>query len=249
VGSYTKLIALSSYTEEWIRRIWKCDSEIIHPPVKNRVPSSTGANADTSPLIATVGRFFDPKFGHSKKQMEMLTAFADMAGSRDGVGDWRLAFIGGVDAASRDYVMRIRRAAQNLPIDVHVNASGEVVEATLARAQIYWHAGGYGEDEQRHPERFEHFGISVVEAMAAGAVPLVFGAGGPAEIVRDGIDGFHWHTLEQLARVTRRLMNDEDLRREMSTSARARARDFEPSVFDEKLLALIGSLKPTPQIR
>ena len=29
-----------------------------------------------------------------------------------------------------------------------------------ASASIYWHGAGLGEDPQRHPERFEHFGIS-----------------------------------------------------------------------------------------
>jgi hypothetical protein len=30
-----------------------------------------------------------------------------------------------------------------------------------------------GEDPERHPDRFEHFGITTVEAMSAGAVPVV----------------------------------------------------------------------------
>ncbi len=255
VSSYTKFLANSRYTQKWVERIWHCGSQVIHPPVRGRrAPDEDGGAVDghspmsakspvpKSCVIASVGRFFDPNLGHSKKQLEMLTAFADMARSREGVDDWRLVLVGGADGASRDYVLRIRRAAQDLPIDVHVNAGRDVVDESLSEASIYWHASGYDEDEQRHPERFEHFGISVVEAMAAGAVPLVFGAAGPAEIVRDGIDGFHWHTLEQLARVTRRLMHDDELLQRMSQSARVRARDFAPEVFDEHIRALVESL-------
>ena len=55
-----------------------------------------------------------------------------------------------------------------------------------SRASLFWHAAGHGQDDRRHPERLEHFGITTVEAMAHGAVPLVFPAGGPAEVVADG---------------------------------------------------------------
>lgn len=235
--TYTRFIANSRYTQDWIRRIWDCDSEVVHPPVRNRVEGDSKAHS-----IVSIGRFFDPDLGHSKKQMEMLTAFADMVRSHLGAGDWRLALIGGADSVSRDFVMRIRRAARDLPIDVLVNAKREVIDDALAHASIYWHASGYGEDELHHPERLEHFGIAVVEAMAAGVVPVVYGAGGPVEIVRHGIDGFHWHTLEQLAQFTRRLMNDESLRAEMSESARKRASEYSPSVFDDRLRLLIASL-------
>ncbi len=236
VTSYTTFIANSRYTQKWIRKIWKVDSDIVFPPVTGRESAATKAH-----VIASIGRFFDPSLGHSKKQMEMLTAFADMARSHEGVGDWRLALVGGADAPSRNFVMRIRRAAQDLPIDVHVNAPRDIVDETLTSASIYWHAGGYGEDEHRHPERFEHFGISIVEAMAAGAVPLVFGVAGPAEIVRHGIDGFHWHTLEQLAQQTRRLIGDPDLLRTMSQSAQQRAQDFDVEVFTEGMRTLVDS--------
>ena len=111
---------------------------------------------------------------------------------------WELALAGGCDGANREYFLAARRAAIGQPIAVHVNATGEHVRRLLAEASIYWHAGGFGEDPERHPERFEHFGIAVVEAMAAGAVPLVFAAGGPAEIVQDGVNGCHWRTLDEL---------------------------------------------------
>ena len=107
----------------------------------------------------------------------------------------------------------MRRDAIGLPVDVHVNAPGTVVEHLLGEASLYWHGAGLGEDPSRHPERFEHFGISVVEAMAAGAVPLVFGAAGPAEIVRDGVDGIHWTTLDELADATVQLVADTDASR------------------------------------
>lgn len=244
VDSYAEFLANSAYTQKWIEKIWNRDSDVLHPPVRGLTSSTT-----KSPSIVSVGRFFDPSLGHSKKQLEMLTAFADMARSRDGVGDWRLTFVGGADSASRDYVMRLKRAARDLPIDVHVNAPRSVLEDKISKASLYWHASGYGEDEHRHPDRFEHFGIAVVEAMSCGAVPLVFGEAGPAEIVRDGVDGFHWHTLEQLARLTRTLMGDPELRETMSQSAIARSREFEPDVFDARLLGILRDRNSKAQAR
>ncbi|MFM7870139.1 MAG: glycosyltransferase, partial [Actinomycetota bacterium] len=90
-------------------------------------------------------------------------------------------------------------------------------------------------------ERFEQFGISVVEAMAAGAVPVVFGAAGPAEIVRHGVDGFHWRTLQELQTFTRRLMSDPALRRAMSENARRRVADFSEERFAEAIRSVVSA--------
>jgi hypothetical protein len=67
--------------------------------------------------------------------------------------------------------------------------------------------------------------------------------------VRHGVDGFHWHTLEQLAQLTRRLMGDSELRSSMSNAARERARDFAPEVFDRSVRDLVESLKVGSQTR
>lgn len=226
--TYSTMVACSEYSAGWVHRLWNVDCGVLYPPVRPSVrPGEKGH------LIASIGRFFDPSMGHCKKQADLLRGFTDMVAT--GVDDWRLTFVGGADAPSREYALGIRRGAIGLPVDVHLNAPRSIVEDTLARASIYWHAGGYGEDPEVHPDRFEHFGIAVVEAMAAGAVPVVFGAAGPAEIVRHGVDGFHWRTLAELTDLTRRLMNDDELRRSMSHSAVERARDFDIDAFVRNL--------------
>jgi glycosyltransferase involved in cell wall biosynthesis len=236
VSTYTTFMANSAYTATWIRNLWGVDSVVVHPPVRSTVMPGTKSHS-----IASIGRFFDPKFGHCKKQADLLNGFSRMVSSSDGVGDWRLIFVGGADAASREYALGMRRGAIGLPVEVHLNAPRSTVENTLAAASIFWHAGGFGEDPDTHPDRFEHFGIAVVEAMAAGAVPVVFGAAGPAEIVRHGVDGFHWRTLDELAACTRRLMNDESLRALMSESARERAAQFGLDAFGRSLSAVVAA--------
>jgi glycosyltransferase involved in cell wall biosynthesis len=232
--SYTKFLSNSTYTAGWVKKLWDANSEIVYPPVRTTV--KPGKKVE---LITSIGRFFDPSLGHSKKQHELLEAFTRMFSSREGIGSWKLAFVGGADGASRDYALAVRRGAIGLPVAVHLNAPREIVEITLATASIYWHGGGFGEDAELHPERFEHFGIAVVEAMAAGAVPVVFAAAGPAEIVRHAVDGFHWKTLDELQAYTRVLMNDEDLRSKMSASAQERAADFGVDVFAARINSLI----------
>ena len=237
--SYTGFWANSAYTARWTEKLWSVPTQIVFPPVRPVVGADWNAKTAS---IASIGRFFDPSLGHCKKQRDLLHAFANMHESgRSAVGDtqWRLTFVGGADGASRDYTLGVRRAALGLPVDVHVNAPRQTVVDVLTGASIYWHGTGFGEDVNLHPERFEHFGIAVVEAMAAGAVPVVFGAAGPAEIVRHDVDGFHWRTLDELAEHTHRLMADPELRGRMAAAAVMRAAEFSLQVFDRAVDAAL----------
>ncbi len=232
--SYTRYLSNSRFTAGWVEQLWGMPSDVLYPPVRPSV-----VPGEKQPLILVLGRFFDPSYGHSKKQHELLATFADLHRSGRLPG-WRMAIVGGCDAANREYALQVRRDAIGLPVEVHVNAPGHVVERLLGDASLYWHGAGLGEDAERHPERFEHFGISVVEAMAAGAVPIVFGAAGPAEIVRDGVDGVQWRTLEQLATASIQLAADDTRRAAMSKSAVERAGDFSAGAFRSRLSDLLA---------
>jgi glycosyltransferase involved in cell wall biosynthesis len=119
----------------------------------------------------------------------------------------------------------------------------------VGSASIYWHGAGYREDRAAHPHRFEHFGISVVEAMSTGAVPVVYGAAGPAEVVRDGVDGRHWHRPEELVGMTAALIADPEELARSSRSASTRARDFDVAVFAERLRALLHEASTRASVR
>jgi glycosyltransferase involved in cell wall biosynthesis len=233
--TYHRFLSDSRYTAHWVRELWQVPSDVLYPPVRPVV-----APAPKSRTIVSIGRFFEPSQGHCKKQREMVDAFVGL--QRSGrLTDWELILIGGCDGRNREYLLDLKRRARGYPVRFAVNAAGSVVTAALAQAALYWHAGGYGEDPVRHPERFEHFGIAVVEALAAGAVPLVFGAAGPAEIVRDGVDGFHWHSLDRLQDVTVDLASNPARRDQLAASAVTRAADFSADIFATNVRGLLAA--------
>lgn len=233
--TYHRYLANSAFTAGWVERLWGVPAEVLHPPVRPSV--SPGAKR---PLVVGLGRFFDPVHGHCKKQLELVEAF-DRLQRRGGAEGWELALIGGADAANRDYALAVKRAALGKPVSVHLNAKGELVERLLAEASLFWHAAGFGEDAERHPDRFEHFGIAPVEAMAAGAVPVVFGAAGPAEVVQDGVSGRHWHTLDELVEISADLIADPAERERLVAGARRRADEFSVDAFANRLLGILDA--------
>ena len=236
VATYHQFAGNSHFTNEWVRALWGVEPVLLYPPVHPLRPA--GQRRRT---IVSVGRFFEARHGHSKKQLEMVEAFRSLArqGRTDG---WELVLLGGCDADNREYLLEVRRAAVGLPVTIHVNAPGDLVRCCMGEAAIYWHAAGFGEDAERHPERFEHFGIAVVEAMSAGAVPIVFDAAGPSEIVVESVSGRRWRTLDELAAITGELIADEQARATLAAGAATRSADFTGQVFHRELRRLTAAL-------
>jgi glycosyltransferase involved in cell wall biosynthesis len=116
------------------------------------------------------------------------------------------------------------------------------LKSAYEQAKIFWHATGYGEDDQAHPELAEHFGMVTVEAMAAGCVPVVINKGGQPEIVEHGVNGFLWNTLAELRDYTLMLAGDEKLLARMSEAARSRANRFSRKNFVDQFLVLMEPL-------
>jgi glycosyltransferase involved in cell wall biosynthesis len=101
----------------------------------------------------------------------------------------------------------------------------------------------------------EPFGQVVVEGLAVGLPTLATDAGGPAEVITDGVDGLLYPPgdAEALAQALRRLAADPALRRRLGAAARLRARDYTADRIAPQVMAVyrnaVGSPpadKPTP---
>lgn len=234
--SYDRVLANSEFTRGWISRLWSRDSAVLFPPIQ--VGDIAPARERTKTII-TVGRFFRPGTGHAKRQLEMVRQFGALHTRLPG---WSLHVVGGVEAAHESYLREVQAAAAGLPVEIHPNAPRSLVEKLLDEASIFWSATGLGESEEKAPWNQEHFGMTTVEAMAGGAVPIVIDRAGQREIVREGVDGFRWSTREQWADATVRVATDDALRARLAASAVERAGDFSEEAFAKRWREIAGEL-------
>ena len=233
LDTYDVVLSNSRFTQGWVQRMWGRGSGVLYPPV------STFPRADEKrPVILGVGRFFVPGTGHNKKQLELVGAFRQLV-ERGQAEGWELHLVGGCAPEHRPYFEQVEAAAEGLPVVLHPDASGAELRRLYGEASVFWHAAGLGEDAEKHPERQEHFGITTVEAMSAGAVPVVIDAAGQAEIVEPGVSGFRFTTVEELITHTEALLADEALRSRLSAAAEQRAADFAWPAFTESVRAQI----------
>jgi glycosyltransferase involved in cell wall biosynthesis len=235
IDSYEKFFAISDYTKYWVSELWGRDCEVLYPP-----PSRSPIVGQKIRIILSVGRFFESKGRHSKKHFDLIEAFKNLDDSyfQDG---WRLVLAGGCAEEDQDYLEEIREAAEGSAIDILVNISGVELENLYSSAAIYWHATGYGESSITSPSRFEHFGISVVEAMSAGAVPVVFEKGGPAEIVQSEVSGLHWKDLKDLVNKTNQLISNLSWADSLREEAVKRSNDFQKERYKIRLHELLDT--------
>lgn len=95
------------------------------------------------------------------------------------------------------------------------------------------------------PSRMEGLSMSIMEAMAQEACPVVSDVGGCPELVRDQLDGLvvRPEDSHSLAQAIRRLYAAPDLRRELAKSARQRAATvFSIDSWTERLVDVYRSL-------
>jgi glycosyltransferase involved in cell wall biosynthesis len=227
---YDVVMANSQYTRGWIRRLWRRDSDVLFPPIQVERLDPAPVR---EPAVLTVGRFFAPGLGHAKRQLEMVQWFGELYRA-GGLPGWRMHVVGGCEDSQQPYLEQVRAAAAGLPVEIHPNASRPEVERLLSTCSVFWSATGWGEDEARRPWTAEHFGMTTVEAMAGGCVPVVIDRAGQREIVRHGLDGYRWTGPEQLASFSRRLAAEDGLRGRLAASAVGRAQAFSDAAFADR---------------
>jgi glycosyltransferase involved in cell wall biosynthesis len=234
IDTYDLMLANSHFTQRWIARRFGRASELLYPPVQ----VGQFRPGRKKQQIISVGRFFVE--GHSKKQLDMIHVFRRLCDA--GLTGWEYHLAGGThhDPVSTRYLEDCRDAAAGYPITVHPNAPLDELVDRYAESALYWNATGYGEDPDVEPDRFEHFGMTTVEAMASGCVPLSYARAGQPEVIEQHGSGILWETFTDLGDATLALIGDPTRRARMAAAAVERSKRFTYEHFSETFQRLLA---------
>jgi glycosyltransferase involved in cell wall biosynthesis len=221
----TAVIANSASTLATLGEL-RAPSCVISSPVGRPAPR---APHDGVLRVGMVGRIAPWKGQHV-----FLEAFASAFGEGDETGRIIGAPLFGPD--EEHYLGRLREQAEQLGLGSRVELTGfrDDIAAELAQLDVLVHASVVAEP----------FGQVVVEGMAAGVAVVAAAAGGPAELIEDGVDGLLYAPgdVPALAEALRRLAADPRLRSRLGAAARERARVFEPDRIAAQVQALYAAL-------
>jgi len=117
-----------------------------------------------------------------------------------------------------------------LPVKFVVNPNFDKLKDLYAKSKFFWHAAGFGVDELAQPEKVEHFGITTVEAMSSGCLPVVIGKGGQKEIIVEGT-GYLCDDAKEIASKTETLLGNDSLYKKSQAMAIDHAQKYSHSSF------------------
>lgn len=245
LDDYDSIIAYSKYTYHHIEskliqnNLPKKKITIVYPPCGSRNVLGSGLKNRPTEVInfISVGRFF--RGGHCKNHHETVALF-QMLQKQNPEIKMQLHIAGTVspDQNSSSYFDEIKVLSSGAPIKLYPNIAVDELHHLYATSHFYIHAAGFREDESKHPERMEHFGITVVEAMQHGLVPIVYSVGGPAEIVRERVDGLHYTTSNDFTEQVGKLIKNPELINDLSKSATSRAKEYSDYSFQQRVLEI-----------
>lgn len=225
LSSWKLIMYNSKFTEENAKQLWPKKSVVIYPPISIEKLKSLQKKKQ----IISVGRFAaDTK---SKKHEVLIEAFKKLNEK-----EWSLYLVGGVMEGHEGYLRELKKIAKGFNIIFHNNMAFGDLAKLYGESQIYWHAAGFGETD---PTKMEHFGISTVEAMASGCVPVVINLGGQKEIVQNGKSGFLWNSPQEMIEITTKLMADKNLWGKVSKEALNRSKMFSKEKFCQNIERIV----------
>lgn len=224
----------SQFTKQTVEQAWHTHIDVVHYP---KVVLPKRLDEKKQKIILNVGRFF--RHLHSKRQDVVVATFRKFCEQypKESKG-WKLVLVGNVE--DEGYFLDVQNMSKGLAVEIHRDCKKSELTSWYKKAQIYWHATGYEVDELKNPEKVEHFGITTLEAMAYGVVPVVHKKGGQPEVVGEHLSAFLWNSTEECAALTAQLIRDEQRCQKASKDALSQARKFNSDTFKSRIEMLFS---------
>jgi glycosyltransferase involved in cell wall biosynthesis len=163
--------------------------QVLRPPVdvdtfRRVLLSSSTTNRREDDIILVVSRI------DKQKKIENAIRLAKLL-KQNNIGSG-MKIIGNIDYKyDLNYYLSLNQMVIDFDLEDYVTLETDVclnnLLSIMREAKVYF-----------HPVAGEHFGISIVEAMAAGLVPIVPDVGGPTEFVPKK---YHFHTFEKAVEI------------------------------------------------
>jgi len=219
----------SSYIKLEVKRLLNKNSVVVYPPVevgKILKESANAGNRERQNIVITISRI------SYEKNLEVIPLIAYYAKS---LGLQVKFIIAGAVKGSRglDVLRRIQKISKKLNVEESLlilpNISEERKIMLLCKSKVYI-----------HPMKNEHFGITVVEAMAAGVPVIVHKSGGPyLDIIDRDRYGLSFENAKEAAELIHSLLTNNVLWEFYHKSANARSLLFDEEAFEKKIRFLI----------
>lgn len=237
-GQQADLVMVNStWTQNHIESLWNRKAHVVYPPCdvesfkkvfanKNREKSKDGLN------IISIAQF-RPEKNH-QLQIEAFDIFL----SRTGYHESRLMLYGGCrDEEDQKRVNELKDLIERLDllsnVEIIVGASFDKLLDGVKEAEV-----------AIHTMKNEHFGIVLLEFMAAGLITVAHDSGGPkTDIIDDNASGFLADDVEDFANKLIQISRMSSKERiVIQQNAIKKSDQFSSKKFEDKFIMLVGSI-------
>jgi len=223
------ILTNSKFSKKAIKKYTGKDATIVYPPVNVETFAFAAKSDARENLVISCGRY------SPEKNYEFILEVAERLKNRP----IRFIIVGASSGrVSREYyekLERIRQAKRLKNVELLRDLDFSKLLALYGKAKIYLHA-----------MKYEHFGMSIVEAMAAGLVPIVHRSGGPWEDIlkaQQGRHGFSYLTADEAAWLIEDLIENEHTRKEIVSRNREHVHMFSSESYQKKILSIIENYR------
>lgn len=228
----SKVICNSKFTKKVIDQEYGLDSVVLYPPVATDLYKPKRKVTQ----ICYVSRFSN--LTQNKGHEVLIKQFKKLVKEKL-FKDWSLVLAGGIEVGADVYLRRLKLLAKGANIEFLESPKIEVLQDVFGKSKIFWSGAGFGEDEIKNPEKVEHFGITLVEAMSAGCVPIAYGAGGYKEIIDNGKNGYLWQNGKELIDITKRIVSESGALKRLSNEAIKSSKKYGYEEFKKQIKEII----------